>query len=234
MKSNPVVIGVVVALGAIAVGYAASGPISSKKSQSPTFTHPTAISHPYLPLAQLHVDVLEGEEGGHHTRVERSRKPGTKAIRVNGQEISTLVMEDRETVAGKLTEITRDYFAQSDDGAVYYLGEDVDEYKNGKIVGHDGAWIAGVKNARPGVILPAHPKVGDRFMPENAPGVTWERDEIVSISETVTVPAGTFKQCVKIKEILSDGEVEYKYYAPRVGVVKEVPHGGELRLMSHT
>src|SRR5437762_8506857 len=32
--------------------------------------------------------------------------------------------------------------------SVYYFGEDVDIYKNGKIVGHEGSWLSGEKGAK--------------------------------------------------------------------------------------
>jgi hypothetical protein len=54
----------------------------------------------------------------------------------------------------------------------------------------------------------AHPQVGDKFRSEDVPGITWENDEVVAVAETVTVPVGTFKGCVKIREKLSDGSTE--------------------------
>ena len=49
-----------------------------------------------------------------------------------------------------------------------------------------------------------------------------EIDEIVSMSERVTTPAGTYENCIKVKEYLADGTIEFKYYAKAVGVVREV------------
>ena len=98
-------------------------------------------------------------------------------------------------------------------GAVCYLGEDVDNYKNGKVVDHTGSWLTGEHNARPGILIPAHPKVGDKFHSENVPGIAVEADEVVSIDETVKTPAGTYKHCVKIKEMVEGEKPEYKYYA---------------------
>jgi hypothetical protein len=60
-----------------------------------------------------------------------------------------------------------------------------------------------------------------------------EKDEVVSVSETMIVPAGTYKNCVKIKEVASDGTTEYKFYAPGIGCVKEAETDGELSLKSH-
>jgi len=114
------------------------------------------------------------------------------------------------------------------------LGEDVDEYKNGVVSGHSGAWLLGKDTKTPGVLMLAHPKVGDQFMSENVPKITWEKDTVVSLSETVTVPAGTFANCIKVKEKASDGTTEYKFYAPDIGCIKEVESGGGLLLVTHT
>jgi hypothetical protein len=199
------------------------------------FSHPREITNPYLPLASLKQDILEGKEGAKELRIERTAKPELhKTFKVRKQTIEVLVMEDREFESGKLAEITMDYFAQADDGAVYYLGEDVDEYKDGKVVGHSGAWLYGVQTKVPGLLLPGNPKLGDKFRSEDVPKITTEDNEVVSLSENVTVPAGTYKDCLKIKEVLSDGVIEYKYYAKGVGCVREQPEGGDVVLKSHT
>jgi hypothetical protein len=199
------------------------------------FSHPRDITNPYLPLASLKQDILEGKEGAKELRIERTIKPEIrKTFKVGKQKIDVLVMEDREFESGKLAEITLDYFAQADDGAVYYLGEDVDEYKDGKVVGHSGAWLYGVQTKVPGLLMPANPKLGDRFRSEDVPKITTEDNEVLSLSDTVTVPAGTYPDCLKLKEMLSDGGVEHKYYAKGVGCVREAPEGGDVVLKSHT
>ncbi len=197
------------------------------------FANPTAITNTYLPLSTLHQDILLGSEGGKKIRIERTMKSGTKVFTVNGHKVTASIMEDREFADGKLVEVTQDYFAQGDSGAVCYMGEDVDMYRNGKVVGHEGAWMTGKHNALPGIIIPANPKVGDKFHSENVPGIAVESDEVVALDETVTVPAGTYRHCVKVKEVVPGEAPEYKYYAPGVGVVREVPHGGDVRLVSH-
>src|ERR1043165_3089993 len=54
--------------------------------------------------------------------------------------VQTRVVEDRESKGGQLTELTRDYYAiDARTNDVYYFGEDVDVYKNGKVVSHKGA-----------------------------------------------------------------------------------------------
>lgn len=205
--------------------------LAGSAEPAPRFTHPRDITNRYLPLGTLQRDVLESHTG----RIERTAKPELrKAIRFGGQDIEALVVEDREFENGKLVEVALDYFAQADDGTVYYLGEDVNEYKDGKIVSHSGAWLLGKDTERPGILMPAHPRVGDKFRSEDVPKITWEEDKVVSVSETVTVPAGTYRDCVKIKERLSDGSIEYKYCAPGVGCVKEEEADTVFLLRSHT
>lgn len=198
------------------------------------FTNPTVITNAHLPLGTLTQDVLEGVEGGKSSLVIRTRLPGTRAFTVNGAQVLAIIVSDTVYTAGAVTEVALDYFVQSDNGDVYYFGEDVDEYANGQIVSHEGTWHLGVDTNKPGLFLPATPKVGDKFRSEDVPGITTENDEVIAVDETVTVTAGTYQHCVKVKEILSDGAVEYKLYAPGVGVVREVPEDGLVDLKTHT
>jgi hypothetical protein len=196
-------------------------------------SHPQAITNPYLPLGSLKQDILEGREGGKPHRVVRTALPGTKTFTINDKKVDALIVEDLETTGGAVSEITKDYFAQDDNGNVYYLGEEVDQYKNGKVVAHEGAWMLGKDTKVPGILMPAHPKVGDRFRSEDVPKITTENDEVVSTRATATVNGKTYRNCVRIKETTSDG-VEYKLYAPGVGVIQEGDGRDALRLVSHT
>jgi len=135
--------------------------------------------------------------------------------------VQTRVVEEHETEGGKLVEISRNYFAiDKATGDVYYFGEDVDIYKDGKVTAHDGSWASGVNGARFGMMIPGAPKVGDRFQQEVAPQAAMDRVEITSVTETVKTPAGEFKNCVVTKETspLEAGSSS-KTYAPGVGLV---------------
>ncbi len=138
--------------------------------------------------------------------------------------VETRVVLETETKGGHLVESTRDYFAaDAKTGDVYYFGEDVDEYKNGKLTGHGGSWLSGVKGARFGLMMPGAPKAGQKYYQEQAPGVGMDRAEIVSLAERVVTPAGTYEKCLHVKETnaLEPGAVEHKWYAPGVGLVKD-------------
>jgi hypothetical protein len=133
------------------------------------------------------------------------------------------VLEERETKGGKLVEVSRNFFAtDKNTGDVYYFGEDVDNYKDGKVVNHESAWRAGTQGARFGLMIPAKPIVGQRFFQEVAPKVAMDRVEVVSIDETVKTPAGTFDHCVHFRETTPlEGDVSHKYYARGIGMIKD-------------
>lgn len=138
--------------------------------------------------------------------------------------VTTRVVEEREWKDGKLVEVSRNFFAickESKD--VFYFGEEVDEYKNGKIISHGGAWLAGEKNAKAGLIMPGSPKVGMRYYQEIAPKIAMDRAEIISLYEKVKTPAGTFEKCLKIQEgsALNPGEKEFKQYATGIGLIQD-------------
>ena len=207
---------------------------AAKAGSAMKFSHPRDINNPYVPLAMLKQDVLEGSEGAKKVRIERTAKPDLrKMFKIGNQEVEAFVVEDREWEDGELAEVAVDYFAQDDAGTVFYLGEDVDEYQSGKLSSHEGSWLLGKDTQKPGVIFPGLLKVGAKFKSEDVNKDINEDDEVVSMSEDVVTPAGSYKNCVKVKENLADGTTEYKYYAKGVGVVREVPPVGDVRLTSH-
>jgi len=110
----------------------------------------------------------------------------------------------------------------------------VDEYKEGKVIGHEGSWLFGVQTQKLGVILPTIRPFGDKFKSEDVSDTIHEDDEVVSTSETVTCPSGTYEKCVKVKKTLADGKIEYKFYASGLGVVREAPSDGDVLLKSQT
>jgi hypothetical protein len=138
--------------------------------------------------------------------------------------VETRAVEDREMKDGRLIELTRDYYAiDSVTNDVYYFGEEVDVYKNGKVTGHEGTWLSGVKGAKFGLMMPGAPKPGQKFYQEQAPGVAMDRVEIVSLTDKIVTPAGAFENCVHVLESspIEKGLRDHKWYAPGVGQVKD-------------
>jgi len=115
--------------------------------------------------------------------------------------VETRVVEERETKDGNLVEVSRNYYAISKTtGDVYYFGEDVDTYKDGKVIGHEGLWLAGMNGAKFGLMMPGNPRVGQRYYQELAPGVAMDRAEIIGRNVTFKTGMGTFEKCLRTRE----------------------------------
>jgi hypothetical protein len=182
----------------------------------------TAGENPYFILKPGSQLTLEGKESGKTIRLVVTVLDETRVV--GG--IEARVVEERESENGALVEVSRNFMTiHRTTRDIYYLGEEVDIYKNGKIVDHEGAWLHGSKGATLGLLVPASPVVGRRYYQEVAPGVAMDRAEVVSLSERVTTPAGTFEKCLKTQETtpLEPGDREYKLYAPGVGLVQDGP-----------
>jgi hypothetical protein len=189
---------------------------------SPTGRNPYFILEPGYQL------VLEGKSGRSAasltiTVLEETRKIGN---------IVTRVVEERESEGGKLVEVSRNFFAICKrTNNVYYFGEEVDIYRDGQVVDHEGAWIAGQSGARFGLAMPGSPLLGARYYQEIAPGKAMDRAEVVGLTETLQTPAGEFKGCLKTEETtpLEPDEHEAKFYAAGIGLLRD----GPTRLVRH-
>lgn len=188
----------------------------------------SAGANPYFNLEPGDTLELEGKEEGKTLRLVIRVLDETKQV----AGVETRVVEERETLGGQPLETSRNFFAYSKKtGNVYYFGEDVNEYRGGKVSGHGGSWLAGKDGARYGMMMPAKPAPGQRYYQEIAPRVAMDRAEIVSAAESLEVPAGKFQNVLKVEETtpLEAGK-EYKYYAAGVGLLRD----GAARLVKHT
>ena len=180
----------------------------------------TRGSNRYFVLQPGYRLVLDGEEESQPVRLVITVTDDTQ--RVDG--VWTRVVEERESHGGQIVEISRNYFAicpQTRD--VYYFGESVDIYRHGAVASHEGSWRAGAHGARAGLVMPGTPLAGDAYYQEHAPGVAMDRARIVSLDTSYTTPGGAFEHVLEVQEgsELSPAEVEYKYYAPGVGLIRD-------------
>jgi hypothetical protein len=135
--------------------------------------------------------------------------------------VTTRVVKEREKVNGQLAEISRNFFTECDETQdVYYFGEEVDIYEGGKIVSHEGAWLAGKDGAKPGLIMPGLFLLGARYFQEIAK-VAMDRAEHVDMGLNIAVPAGDFEDCVQVDETtpLEQKSLSTKIYCPGTGLV---------------
>ena len=74
--------------------------------------------------------------------------------------VRTVVLWDRDYSDGVLQESELAFFAQTEKGAVWLLGEYPEEFDAGKFAGAPSTFIAGVDKARAGIVMLAHPSKG--------------------------------------------------------------------------
>jgi hypothetical protein len=175
------------------------------------------VDNPLFPAPVGATWVYQAETEDGTERIEVSVLSETK----NVWGATARVVRDTVTVDGELAEDTWDWYAEDGEGNVWYLGEDTAEYEDGEEVCRCGAWESGVDGALPGVVMLAAPEIGDSYRQEYLAGEAEDYAEVVSLSETVTVPAGTFEGCLKTHDqsAIEPGLDEFKYYCPGVGNV---------------
>ena len=191
----------------------------------------TRIDNPYfsMPIGKRMIFEKRSDEG--LERIEITITGETR--RIIG--VETLVYLDREFLNGELVEETKDYIAQDKDGNVWYFGEDVNNYADGKFKDHAGAWIAGVGGAKPGIWIKARLVVDDSYRQEFYKGEAEDMVKVVAVGLTVETSVGTYTNCAKTYDWtpLDPESKEYKYYCPDAGglvLVEDITNGERVEL----
>ena len=168
---------------------------------------------------------LQGSEGKDEIDLMVTALPDTELV----DGVLTRVIEEREKENGELVEVSRNFFAMClETSDIFYFGEEVDLYEGGVIVGHEGEWRAGENGAKPGIIMPGTFLLGSRYFQEIAPDVAMDRGCNLAMGLTVETPAGTFNNCVEVRETspIEPGAKSRKLYCPGIGLVFD--DGAEL------
>ena len=114
----------------------------------PRFSDPTRITNARFPVGELTQVLQLGHEGSQPLRVEITRLPTTRRFTWDSQRVETVASQFSAFLGGRIREVAIDYFAQADDGSVWYFGEEVANYEDGRVADHDGSWPA--RTGRPG------------------------------------------------------------------------------------
>ena len=200
--------------------------------------------NPYRPLTIGNVWEYESEE----ETVTVTVLDETKLI----DGVTCIVVNDIVAEEGEVIEDTDDWFAQHVDGTVFYCGEIATDFETfeddmpalPELVSIDGSFKAGRDGDKAGILFPGAPAVGDTYRQEwsasNAEDVATvlsttysfgddpDFDEFAPQDLVDLLCAG---DCVVTAEFtpLDPGELEYKYYAPGIGMFLEVkPEDGEV------
>jgi hypothetical protein len=124
---------------------------------------------------------------------------------------------------GQMVEQELAFYAQDNDGNVWYLGEHPEEFEDGEFVDAP-TWIAGVEDAVPGIKMKAAPKQGTpAYFQGWAPAVEWtDYAQVDQMGQETCVAVDCYQEVLVIAESSLEEEDAYqlKYYAPGVGNVR--------------
>jgi hypothetical protein len=194
-----------------------------KKFDPKDFGEPTGDQNSWFPLVPGTQSLRDGSLYRGSRKLTHQRRITITDVTkvVNG--VRTVLVLDQDLDAGQVSETAIDYMAQDKYGNVWYLGSYTEIYEGGQFVNAVDAWLAGKRDAKPGVLMLADPKEGMKFV-EAATGRETIRAEVAKVNDRKCVP---FK-CFKSLAILEDGS-EFKYYGPGVGHIATEPNysGGE-------
>jgi hypothetical protein len=182
----------------------------------PTFSDPTNVTNPLFPVSLQESVLMLGHVDGKPFRTEVTLLPETRIIEWEGQRVETLVSQYNAYLDGRIEEVAYDYYAQADDGSVWYFGEDVFDFRDGAVVVTEGTWLAG-RDGPAAMIMPGDPQIGDVYRTENAPGFVFEEVTVRSVDEQLDGPMGPIDGGLLADELHSDGTTEQKIFAPGYG-----------------
>ena len=143
--------------------------------------------------------------------------------------VTCLVVRDTVSVGSEVVEDTYDWYAQDLEGNVWYLGEDSKSYKDGAFETDEGSWESGVDGAMPGIVMMARPLPGTSYRQEYLKGEAEDMGKVLATGESVSVSNVTYDDVVVTLDYtpLEPDALEYKYYAPGVGLVMEEAARGD-------
>jgi hypothetical protein len=206
------------------------------------FSNPTEIDNQYFPMTPGSHSVFEGitEEGGRdipHSIIFTVTDLTKEIMGVN-----TVVAYIEDYSNNQLVEAEIAFYAQADDGTVWFMGEHPEVYEDGVMV-EAPTWIPGLKGAQAGIVMKADPQMN---MPSYGqgwgPAVNWtDRGRVVGMGEQTCVPVACYEN-VLVTEEFNQSEpdaFQVKYYAPSVGNVRvgwrgEDASHEELELVEYT
>ena len=181
----------------------------------PVFSNPAVIVNPLFPVNDLSAVTLGNDEGV-PVKVETSVLPDTLVIDVDGHDIETRGQLQVEYQHGRMLDVAVKWFAQADDGSVWWLGEDVYAYDDGVLADTEGTWRADPDHPIV-MIMPGDPQGGEVFRPENLPD-SIEEYTVTEVGLTIDGPTGPIDGAIVVQENHAmEGLLEDKWFAPGYG-----------------
>lgn len=214
---------VALAFSAVALG---SSPASTSSANPGQFS--AHVTNEWFPLTPSTTYVYAGVKDGKAVRDVMTVTRRTYTI----AGAPCAVVEDRlYRKSGQLVERTTDWYTQDERGNVWYFGEDTAELVNGHVKTREGSWKAGVDGAKPGIFMPAHPKVGQSFRQEFYKGHAEDHFRVLSLLASAVPPLTKPALWTQETTPLEPGVLDHKFYVRGVGMVLEhTVKGGDEHL----
>jgi hypothetical protein len=213
-----------------------------KEFDAANFGLSTVIDNAWYPLKPgtkwvYEGTTTEGNEALPH-RIEFTVTDLTKEI----QGVRTVVALIEDFSDGELVEKEIAFYAQDNDGNVWYLGEHPEEYEDGRFIDAP-TWIAGYADAEAGIKMwadPRHPELPVYYQGW-APAVEWsDYAQVDQVGQETCVPVGCYSNVLVLAESSLDEIDIYqiKSYARGIGEVRVGSRGDaesieELELVEH-
>ena len=199
------------------------------------FTH-GRVDNAWFPLKPGDRYAYRGTEGRAHTRDVQIATYRTRVI----DGVTCRVVFDRVWRNGVLEERTRDFYAETKRGTVWYFGERTATLdRHGNVISREGSFMSGRDGAEAGIFMQRIPHPGPSFHQEDYPGHAEDVFTVVRRGAHVVVPLINTRHALLTREttVLEPGVVDHKYYVRDIGTVREltVKGGSEsLRLVKLT
>jgi len=223
---------------------------ASLPTGAPVFSNPLEIDHEFFPVRPGAIKLFTGKDGREDVTIVEFHLVATRTFTWNAVAIECRAIRESTFIDGNIFETSLNWYAQADDGSVYFFGEvsyeglvpadtaDAEEQGVfGWVVGDPQPGDPAGTETSPGpfLFMPANVEPGDVWKPEDLGTVVDETDEAIRIDRRIRVPAGRFTDCLRVVDTsaLDPGE-ETKWYAPGQGVIKARSRGEISRLLAST
>jgi hypothetical protein len=216
---------------ALAIGLTASARDFSGGTETAAGPKPSdfvaRVDNPWFPLRPGTTYIYRG--------VNEDGKPARDVLTVTRRTtkidgVPCIVVHDRYYVRGRLEERTTDWYTQDKSGNVWYYGEATAELdRSGRVLTTAGSWRAGRDGAKPGIFVPARPKVGQSFRQEYYKGQAEDHLQVLKLHVRVKTPYTSSRDAVLTREWtpLEPSIVAHKFYVRGIGIVRVETRGNK-------
>jgi hypothetical protein len=187
------------------------------------FDRPTEIDNSWFPLKPGTKYVYDGQTTEKNETLSHRLEFIVTDLTKEILGVRTLVIWIVDYSEGELVEKEIAFYAQDNDGTVWYFGEHPEEYADGEFIDAP-TWIAGLDGARAGIYMHASPEPGTPSYSQGwGPGVGWtDRARVILKGEQTCVPTDCYDNVLVTEEYNREelNAFQQKYYAFDVGNVR--------------